>query len=226
MSVLRPLESVQLGDRTYTSIRTAIIVGELAPGQPLRDRVLAETLGVSRTPVREALQRLVHAGLVEARERSGWTVAPFTTQDIHELFELRRALEPLGITHLATDPDKATIEELATFFAAFDKPVPARRYEAYFERDNAFHKRLVDCSGNNRLRHFYAIIESHIDRGRHLLSLGTAGRVDETLDEHLAIAAAIGDRDFDRARSELIRHLDTGERLMVEYLREHPPAES
>lgn len=222
MSVLQPLESVHLGDRTFTSIRTAIIVGELKPGQPLRDRVLAETLGVSRTPVREALHRLVHSGLVEASGRSGWTVAPFTTHDIQELFELRRTLEPLGIKHLEADPDDRTVTELAEFFAGYSQPIPRRQYESYFERDNAFHKRLVACSGNRRLRDFYAIIESHIDRGRHLLSLGTAGRVDETLDEHLAIAGAIGRRDFDRARTALVRHLDTGERLMIEYLREHP----
>lgn len=221
MSVLQPLESVHLGDRTFNSIRTAIIVGELKPGQPLRDRVLAETLGVSRTPVREALHRLVHAGLVEARGRSGWAVAPFTTQDIHELFELRRTLEPLGINHLEAEPDDETIIELAEFFAGFSPPIPRRRYEAYFERDHAFHKRLVACSGNGRLRDFYAIVESHIDRGRHLLSLGTTGRVDETLDEHRAIAEAIGRRDFGGARAALIRHLDTGERLMIEYLNEH-----
>lgn len=224
MSVLQPLESVHLGDRTFTSIRTAIIVGELKPGQPLRDRVLAETLGVSRTPVREALHRLVHAGLVEVSGRSGWTVAPFTTQDIHELFELRRTLEPLGINHLEAEPAEQTIAELADFFAGFSQPIRRERYEAYFERDNGFHKRLVACSGNGRLRSFYAIIESHIDRGRHLLSLGTSGRVDETLDEHLAIANAIGRRDFAGARAALVQHLDTGERLMVEYLREHSTA--
>lgn len=219
MSALQPIEAVQLGDRTYSSLRQAIIGGELTPGEQLKDRQLAEVLGVSRTPVREALHRLEHAGLVESRGRGGWVVAAFTEQDIRELFELRRALEPLGIDHLARQPDDKSIARIGEFFGEFEHPVPTSRYEEYFAQDHAFHKLIVACSGNARLEQFYGVIENHIDRGRHFLSLGAVGRVEANLDEHRAISSAVAARDFTGARSALLHHLDMGEALMIEHLR-------
>lgn len=218
MSALQPIESVQLGDRTFNSIRQAIISGELAPGQPLRDRVLAQTLGVSRTPVREALYRLEHGALVTSQGRSGWIVAAFTEQDIRELFELRRALEPLGLDKLERDGDDRAVEDLSTFFGEFSHPVPEHRFDDYFVCDHAFHKRIVSCSGNERLTRFYGVIEDQIDRGRHFLSTTSVGRVDANLDEHLAISSAVANRDFARARAELIHHLDMGEQLMLDHV--------
>lgn len=216
---MRPIPPVQLGDRTYESIRSAIIGGELPAGQPLVDRQLADQLQVSRTPVREALHRLEADGLVQPRGRAGWEVTPFTEQDVHELFQLRMLLEPVGIDALAKARDDALLERVAAFFDGYDHPVTAERYEDYVARDRAFHELLVACSGNRRLQRFYAVIGSHIDRGRHFLTGSADGRADDTLDEHRVVAAAVGDRDFAGAREALLRHLRTGEELMVRQLR-------
>ena len=97
---LERIEAVHLGSRTFESISSAIVFGELAAGETLSDR----TLGVSRTPVREALRRLEDADLVESRGRAGWVVSSFTESDVHELFQLRRSLEPLGIDALQRTP--------------------------------------------------------------------------------------------------------------------------
>ncbi|MHA6627771.1 GntR family transcriptional regulator [Pseudonocardia sichuanensis] len=219
MTPLRPIESVALGDRTFETLRLAIINGDLVPGEPLRDRQLAEALQVSRTPVREALHRLEAAGLVEPRGRAGWEVSPFTEQDVHEIFQMRMLLEPAGIDQLERDRDDEVIARIAGFFDDFSHPVPVGRYPEYFARDHAFHNLIVACSGNRRLRRTYAVMQNHIDRGRHFLTTAAAGRADETLDEHLAVALAIRDRDFAAARRELLHHLRTGEELMIETLR-------
>lgn len=211
-----------LVDDLAKQIRAAILAGEIPLGSWLRQELLAEQFGVSRTPVREALHRLEHSGLVEPRGRGGWVVSAFTEQDIHELFELRRSLEPLGLDQLHRDPDPDVLAELGSFFDGFTHPVPSDRYEEYFARDNAFHKRIVACSGNGRLQRFYAVIESHIDRGRHFLSTGSRGRVEANLDEHQAITRALAAGDVRQARVELIHHLQQGEQLMVEHLRNHP----
>lgn len=216
MKALAPIESVHLGDRTFESLRQAIITGELVAGEPLRDRQLADVLRVSRTPVREALHRLEAAGFLVPRGRAGWTVSPFTEDDVHELFQLRMLLEPVGLDELSTHPDERAIEEIAHFFDSYERPIPASRTADYFLQDNAFHKRLVAFSSNRRIHSMYAIMESHIERGRHLAS---RGRADETLDEHVAIAEAIADHDFAGARKRLLEHLRSGERLMVERLR-------
>jgi DNA-binding GntR family transcriptional regulator len=215
---LRPLESVALGERTLDSIRRAIISGELAAGEPLRDRQLAEALGVSRTPVREALHKLEAAGLVQARGRAGWEVTAFTEQDVRELFQVRRLIEPLGLDELAKNPDDPAVARLGSFFDLYSHPIEPSAFPAYMRRDNDFHLCIVDFTRNSRLQRFYAVLEKQIDRGRHFLT-PSEGRADETLDEHLAITQAVADRDFDRARAALLRHLDTGEELMIEQLR-------
>lgn len=219
MRALTPIEPVHLADRTLASVRAAIISGELEPGAPLRDRQLAEMLGVSRTPVREALHRLEAVGLVVPKGRTGWIVSPFNEQDVREVFQLRRLLEPLGLEELAKAPDPRAIEEIGDFFSGYRHPIPKKRYREYFQEDNAFHKRLVACSGNRRVQDIYAVLESHIDRGRHFLISATGERAEETLDEHLGIVTAIRKQDFSRARDRLIEHLRTGEELMLEQLR-------
>lgn len=216
---LSPIENRQLADRAHDAIQRAIVTGQLRPGEVLRDRALAERLGVSRTPVKEALVRLESSGLVVTEGRS-WYVSPFEVEDLQELSELRHLFEPVGLVRLSEDPDDATIDELATFFDGFDEPIPEARYEEYFVRDNAFHKRIVACSGNSRIEYFYGVVEQQIDRGRHFLSTGKSGRVEATLREHLAICDAIRARDFERATEALHFHLDMGQQLMSEFIQQ------
>lgn len=216
---LQPLDNPHLADRVYDALSKAILAGELAPGQTLSDRGLAERLGVSRTPVKEALVRLNTIGLVEHSGR--WRVSPFDADNIRELFQLRHLLEPAGLNQLKQlDDDDEPIDTLATFFDDFTNPVPLERYEEYFARDHAFHKLIVESSNNRRLVYFYTIIEKQIDRGRHFLSTKQSGRVEATLDEHLAICAALGARDFAQAEEALHHHLDMGETLMLKLIEE------
>lgn len=219
MSSLWPIESIPLADRTLQAIRSAIISGQLSAHAPLKDRQLAEQLGVSRTPVREALHRLEEAGLVEARGRSGWVVSPFTEQDVRELFQLRVLLEPVGLTELEQNRDAETVAKVTSYFRGYDHPIPAARYPEYFAHDDEFHHVIVSCSANRRIHHVYEVLESHINRGRFFLYGAAAGRVDETLDEHRAIVSAVAEGDFARARKELVHHLRTGEELMIRQLR-------
>lgn len=219
MNALTKIESVHLGDRTIEAIRSAIVTGELAPGEPLRDRHLAEVLGVSRTPVREALHRLQAAGLVEPRGRTGWVVSQFTEQDVRELFQLRSLLEPVGLAELESNPDDAKIAAISSYFSEYEHPIDASRYQDYFKHDDEFHQTIVDCSNNGRIRTFYGVMNAHINRGRFFLYGATAGRVEETLDEHREIVEAVVERDFARAREALLSHFRTGEELMLRQLR-------
>lgn len=216
-SVLEPLHFVQKGARVLVSLRAAIVTGQLAPGQPLRDRELAAQLGVSRTPVREALFRLAATGLVIGSDR-GWSVAPLTEQDIRELFELRRVLEPMGIRRLGADGSPEARERLASFFDGFRQDLPRESYPEYLECDHEFHKLIVNCSANSRIRYLYSLMEDQIHRRRHYLSMGFKGRVDQTLAEHLAICEAVERGDWAEAEDALIHHLHMGEETMISLL--------
>lgn len=214
---LRTIPTVSLKDATLGQIQDAIISGALRPGEPLMDSALAEQLGVSRTPVREALHRLESTGLVTPRGR-GWVVSQFTVDDVRELFHLRRLFEPEALRELARKNDHAATAELAHFFDGYSRPIPVDRYDEYFVHDNAFHSRIVACSSNGRLRQMYGVLEKQIDRGRHFLTSSAEGRADDTLDEHTSIADAIAAGDFVGAERALLVHLQTGEDLMVEQL--------
>jgi DNA-binding GntR family transcriptional regulator len=220
MSALGPITAQGLGDRIYDAIRTAIIQNELTPGQRLSDLQLAERLKVSRTPVREALHRLQGVGLVQPGERSGYIVSPFSEQEIREVFEVRRLLEPLGIDKLEKEPDPVLLERIVTSFSAFHGRIPLEEYDEYFQTDHAFHLALVHATGNRQVLAFYKVIETQIDRGRHFLIGRKEGRLDATLHEHNAVCDALRAGDFDRARAALLHHLRTGEELMIEVLRD------
>jgi DNA-binding GntR family transcriptional regulator len=218
MEALRPIETTNIGERAYKSIEDAIVRNELAPGTLLSDRRLSQALGVSRTPVRDALQALEASGLVKRRGRVGWMVAGFDRQDARELFELRRVLEPLGLEKLAADWDPGVTQGLVGFFDGFSGPLPRERYAEYMERDHDFHKRIVGCSGNSRVVNFYGVVEKQINRIRHYLAPGYRGRMNDVVEEHRRICAAIAARDLPAAREALLDHLRAGERAMTEFI--------
>lgn len=217
-------QAVQLTDRVCEAVQAAIINCGLPPGKQLTDRELAEALGVSRTPAREALNRLQSTGLVETNGRRGWRVADFTEGDVQELFELRRILEPVGLDHLRENPRSELIERFGSDFEGLPDPVPPEVYDTFLRADHAFHSKIVACSNNSRLVDIYGGVENQILRGRHYLSTHYWGRGQADIRTHRRIAQAITDHDFDTARDLLIDHLHNAERVMLEFLRLHVQA--
>lgn len=220
MNTFEPIETQNLSERVADVIRSAIISGQLAPGAPIRDRQVAEELGVSRTPVRDALYRLHSEGLAEIKGRTGWAVTDFTAQDVHELFQLRMLLEPQGLYALERSPDPEKIAVIGSSFDGFQHPIPPERHLEYFTVDDDFHRYIVLCSGNRRLISIYNNLKDHINRGRYILSGSSASRLEDTLDEHTEIVNAVLAGDFARARESLIEHLRTGEELMIQRVRD------
>ena len=221
MRQIKNVRLVSLTDRVYVELVNGVIAGELAPGDKLTDRRLASQLGVSRTPIREALQRLVSGGLVDPRGRAGWTVAVLSPRDIRELFELRSLLEPVGIRRIVRDKDEATAAELLAYFDRFGDVVPDSRYAEYFSADRSFHSRIVDLSQNRRLVAAYRTVELQVDLGRHRLLSQSRQRVEQTLKEHRAIAAALAAGDAEAALAALASHLTNGEAMMLESFQAH-----
>ena len=170
MAQLRRIEVVRINEQVYEAIEAAIVQCELGPGAVLGDRQLAEMLGVSRTPVRDALHRLESSGLVERRGRMGWMVSTFALQDVRELFELRRVFEPLGLERLSETWDEAVVRELSHSFERFPEQLTQDLLPDYLHDDRRFHNKIVECSRNDRIIRFYGTVEKQIDRIRHYLS--------------------------------------------------------
>jgi DNA-binding GntR family transcriptional regulator len=218
-AVLSPVSTLSRSGRAYDALEEAIVHCRLAPGLVLSDRQVSESLGISRTPVREAFQNLEASGLV-IRRGGRYMVAEFDVNDARELFELRRYLEPPGLDRLAETWDEDIVRELSTFFEGLPAHLPDGPHDEYLKRDHQFHKMIVQLSENSRLVRFYEIIERQIHRIRHYLAPGYRGRMEQVTEEHQHICAAIGRRDLPAAREALLRHLHAGVHAMITFLAE------
>ncbi|BCQ27049.1 FCD domain-containing protein (plasmid) [Caballeronia sp. NK8] len=150
-----PPEAARSADDVYVAIKDALAGGQYGAGQYLREEVLARSLGVSRTPVREALRRLDAEGWVETRPNYGVRVKAWTLQDAREIFEARLLIEPYLAGRAALSigaSDIARLKELADAMLAITQhPTTAESCEAWFTANGEFHAIITAAANNARL---------------------------------------------------------------------------
>ncbi len=181
-----------------------------APGERLMETQLAEELGVSRTPVREAIRKLELEGLVVMVPRRGAYVASMSVRDISETFEIRSALEGLA-AKLAVD--KITADELEAMeltVLRMSKSIENHDLNELVEIDEEFHDILVRASRNERLTQMISLLREQIKRFR-CASLSNLGRQSLILGEHRQILEAIAERDSDSAQILVEEHISNAE---------------
>ena len=206
MASTEPLERAPLRDRIYDVLRERIVAGGLAPGAIVRDGELAESLGASRTPVREALIRLTAEGLIESRVGRGFRVRPLARREVEELHPLIEALEPLALETSApcTDAQAAELERLV--LAMRDVEADAERRHAL---DADWHRALIAGCANERLLRYVEEVRGALRRYEKAW-LASVGDMELSVDEHRAIAAAFHTGDRPRALSLLRAHWRRG----------------
>lgn len=214
---LEALEGSPIGRRTHDALAAYIVTGQLEPGQPLSDRHLAEQLGVSRTPVREALHMLTSSGLVIRSGRVGWAVAGFGAESVKHVYQLRRLLEPAGFETMDTW-EPSVFEEFAQFAALLDHPPDRNDLATYLTNDRQLHRAFVRSSDNSLLARFYETVEFQIDRVRHFVPSHNWMRLADSSEEHRAILSAIADRDAESAREALQAHITAAEKAILDLL--------
>ena len=200
-----PIRADSVVDLAYERIRAMVVDGEIPPGARLGQVELAEQLGVSRTPVREALRRLTGEGLAEFVPNRGFRAASPGLDDVLRRLEVRSLVEP-GIARLAAA--RRSDEDLARLTAAIAREDAAStRVEAH-DASRDFHLAVASASGNTEL---VAVLASLwiVEIGRRLLAAraATAAWKDRDVAEHRAIAAAIEARDGDRAAARMAAHI-------------------
>lgn len=219
MSLLSPVTTQQIGSQVYDALERGIVECRLEPGAALSDRQLAEDLGVSRTPVRDALRLLESTGLVERRGRVGWAVAGVDVKDIEELFELRCLLEPAGLARVV-EWDVARLSSLTKSFDGFSKRMRGDEIERYLQVDEQFHQAIVAAANNRRLAHAYRLIGRQLDRYRHFTSYRYEGRVAQSLEEHRQICGALARRDATAATDALVAHITSARDKLIATINE------
>ena len=200
------LENLTLWERVHRHLREEILTNRLPPGTVLGEVGLAESLGVSRGPVREALGRLAAEGLVTVRPRRGAVVSELGAKEFLEAYQVREALEALAIRLAVPRLDAEHVDELGRLVDEQGRRADRGEVEAFFAANSAFHQLIVEASGNETLVDMYRQLLGHMGRYR-MRSLALRGTLKRSVVEHRAILRAVRARDADRAAQLLSEHI-------------------
>ena len=207
-----------LRDVVFNTLRQAILIGELKPGERLMELHLADRLGVSRTPVREAIRRLELEGLVTMIPRKGAEVARITEKSMSDVLEVRRTLDAL-CAELACD--RITPESLAALKKAcdhFEQCIGTHDAKKIAEADVSLHDIIVEATGNQRLIQMVHNLSEQMYRYR-FEYIKDSSQHDTLVKEHRIIYQSIVDKDKDTAAAAGRLHIDNQKKAIIRQIR-------
>jgi len=203
---LRRIDSpLSFKQRAYTIIKEAILNLELEPGAPLVEAELSEQLGISKTPVRDALQELEREGFVVRVPFTGTYVAEITPKDVTEVFQLRGFLEGIVARQVAGSFMDEELDQLAANLEAAEVALREGDLALCSDRNRTLHDAIVDKVDNERLHAIIHNLDDHVLRFG-ALSDRIGGRLDVSLVEHHRILTALRDRDPVGAEEAMLDH--------------------
>lgn len=204
-----------LRDVVFNTLREAILKGELEPGERLMEIALAQKLGVSRTPIREAIRKLELEGLVVMAPRKGAEVAEITLKDLRDVLEVRKNLEELAVELACKKATEADIEEMKAAHEEFIKTISQKDLTVIAEADVKFHDVIYKITGNKRLIQILNNLREQMYRYRLEYIKDEKKRMIVT-DEHLQIIEAIEGKNVDSAKNYIQVHIINQEKTIVE----------
>ncbi len=201
------------------NIRQAIIDGTFSPGERLMEIQLADEMGVSRTPVREAIRRLELEGFVVMIPRRGTYVADISIRDIAEIYEIRTCLDVLSAGLAAERITDEELEELNRLLVEIGHYAAEKSMDKIVEADTAFHDVLYKASRNERLRSIISNLREQLTgiRGR---SMSYPGRLAETMEEHRNLVDCIAAGNVERAQDAARIHIENAEHTLMKSMSE------
>ncbi|MCB2136142.1 MAG: GntR family transcriptional regulator [Rhodobacteraceae bacterium] len=205
---LRPLDELagSLAQRVYLSLLEVILSLDIAPGAMLRKGQICEDLGVSRSPVSEAIARLAMEGVVDVVPQSGSRVSYLSLPEIREGTFIRQALELAAVERAAEVRTGAQLAELTRNLRFQALLLEDLDFPGLFQADEAFHALIMECTGFPRLAQLSATLSFQVKRARRLL-MPTPGRAAATVREHGLIVDAIAAGKPEAARRAMQKHL-------------------
>ena len=212
-------EYLPLRDVVFNTLRQAIITGEFAPGERLMEIALANRLGVSRTPVREAIRKLELEGLVVMIPRKGAEVAKITEKDLRDVLEVRSSLEELA-AELAAEPMNDEVKEkLEKALKEFEEAIESDDNAAIADSDVDFHDVIFEATGNARLIQIINNLREQMYRYRLEYVKDTEYHT-VLLNEHRELAKAMVEGRKEDARKIMKRHIDNQEMTVIRNIKE------
>ncbi len=212
-------EYLPLRDVVFNTLRQAILKGELKPGERLMEIQLAKRLGVSRTPVREAIRKLELEGLVLMIPRKGAEVAEITVKDLEDVLQVRTALEELAVKDACDNITDSQLQELKRANEEFGRALEGDNLIACGKADMEFHEIIYDATNNRRLIQILNNLREQMYRYR-MEYLKDRNMYPALLKEHEAIREALNAHDRERAGMAIRTHIENQKESIINSLKE------
>lgn len=199
-------DKYSLRGRVFTKVRENILSGKYKENEELKENTIAAELGVSRTPVREALRQLELEGLVNIIPNKGAYVTGISEKDIHDIYVIRSYLEGLCARWACDHITEEQLDELEETVYLSEFHAKKGHQEQLVELDNKFHELIYAASDSKMLDHVLSDFHHYVERARKS-SLAKSGRAAATIEEHKLILEAIKQRDGDKAETLAHEHI-------------------
>jgi DNA-binding GntR family transcriptional regulator len=216
------LNRVTLGEQVLAEIKNRIMTGALPAGERLNETELAATLGISPTPIREALNRLRSDGLVAYSPGKGATVVALTPTDIDHLYDIREQLERLAVREAVARLTAEDVQHLDDLVARAESAVAATDSALLFELNEEFHQTFLRRSANVWLQKLLGELSDLLILARRPLTVERSGR--ETWAEHARVVAALKESDAIQAEAAMADHIVRVKRELLAQLEVGSPA--
>lgn len=208
-------EFMPLREVVFLTLRKSILKGELQPGERLMEIQLANKLGVSRTPIREAIRMLEHEGLVVMKPRRGAQVAKITVQELDDVLEVRKSLEMLAIEKACERMTEEDMQAMRDAAKEFEYVVEDKENDvtALAEADVEFHDTIYRGTGNRRLIQILGNLREQMYRFR-IEYLKDQDIRESLIEEHKEIMKAVENRDIPNAVRMIEEHIDKQQKVI------------
>jgi DNA-binding GntR family transcriptional regulator len=207
-------EYLPLRDVVFNTLRQAILKGELLPGERLMEIQLAQRLGVSRTPIREAIRKLELEGLVTMVPRKGAEVAKITEKSLRDVLEVRKALEELAMEIACDKITNDIIDDLESALGEFKKAINSRELTTIAQADVNFHDVIYNATGNEKLILILNNLREQMYRYRieYIKDYNSHQRL---IEEHETMIDSLKNHDKDKATVTICHHIDNQEMTVI-----------
>lgn len=211
------MQDKNLSVMVYESIKRLLIGLHFPPGASLRERGLAEMLGVSRTPIREAMQRLAHEGWVVLGDGKRIQVCPVTNEDVEEIFQIREIIEPSAAHHAIENGEMRVLAGSLDGILSNMREVQKNQL-AFIKLDLQFHSAFIERMHNKRINRLWLVLHEEIVRIG-LMTLQIGDRFSAVINEHSQMVDALWDRDEKSVMNSITEHLVRSKKSLLTKLK-------
>lgn len=198
---------VSTKDIAYIEVKKRIIEGRLRPGEPIVEETISNELGISRTPLREALQRLEFETLVVRQVNGRLRVAPVSVKEVNEIFHVRSRLEGIAVAEATKNATEEDFQKLSNIILMIKETQGDRAVNDILYYGGQFHTYIYEMSKNKTVSNLLYQLNDHIHRYRHLIPVTNLGKILKTGEEHQHILDFMAKGDKEGAESAMVGHI-------------------